>query len=62
PRVSECFARQAFRYFSADAEPGVERSFIDLSRALPRERAGDLVEQVVAFVKSELFVKREVRP
>jgi hypothetical protein len=62
PRVSECFARQAFRYFSADAEPGVERSFIDLSRALPSERAGDLVEQVVAFVKSELFVKREVRP
>jgi hypothetical protein len=62
PAVSECFARQAFRYFGADTEPGPERAFVELVRGLPRERAGDLVEEVVAFVKSDSFVKREVRP
>ena len=40
----------------------MESSFLALAQRLPRERAGDLVEELVAFVKSELFVRREVRP
>jgi hypothetical protein len=60
PSVEECFARQAFRYFSAQADRGVEASFIELRRDLDEELRGNLIEELVAFVKSDLFVEREV--
>jgi hypothetical protein len=59
--VKRCFARQAFRYFSAQHERGVERSYLALYDTLPDERSGNLVEELVFFVTSDLFVKREVR-
>ncbi|HVR19612.1 MAG TPA: DUF1592 domain-containing protein [Polyangiaceae bacterium] len=61
PNVKECFARQAFRYFSAQHDAGVERSYLELRDALSDERSGNLVEELVVYVASELFVKREVR-
>jgi hypothetical protein len=60
PNVEECFARHAFRYFSAQADRGVEASFIELRRELDDELRGNLIEELVAFVRSDLFVEREV--
>jgi hypothetical protein len=60
--VKQCFARQAFRYFSAQHERGVEQSYLALRDALSDERRGNLVEELVVYAKSDLFVEREVRP
>jgi hypothetical protein len=62
PEVSDCFARQAFRYFSAQHDSGVEQSFLELRRALPPELRGNLIEELVRFVRSDLFVERAVAP
>jgi hypothetical protein len=61
PVISECFARHAFRYFSAQAEPGVEASFLSLREQLPVEQRDNLFEELLAYVASDLFVLREVR-
>lgn len=59
----ECFARHAFRYFSAQSDPAVERYFLALNRqsAVASDRES-LVELVVAFVKSDLFSLRQDTP
>jgi hypothetical protein len=62
PQVSACFARQAFRYFSAGASPEAERAFMAIEQEAPQGQAGSLIEELLAFVKSELFVKRQVLP
>lgn len=62
PEVEECFARQAFRNFSAQADPAVEASFLDLRNELSEDRADNLIEEVVKFVASDLFVLRRVPP
>jgi hypothetical protein len=61
PDVKACFARQAFRYFSAQHDPGVEKSYLALRDALAKEVRGNLVEELVLYVASDFFVKREVR-
>ncbi|HEY6080605.1 MAG TPA: DUF1592 domain-containing protein [Polyangiaceae bacterium] len=60
PVVSECFARHAFRYFSAQADPAVEASFLALRAQLPSERRDSLIEVLLAYVGSDLFALREV--
>jgi hypothetical protein len=59
--VSECFARHAFRYFSGQTRPKVEETFLRLLRALPADHQSDLFEDLIAFVRSDLFVLREVQ-
>lgn len=59
--VAQCFSRQAFRYFSAQSDRGVEASFLEVLEDLPDARAGNLVEELVVYIQSDLFVKREVR-
>jgi hypothetical protein len=61
PRTTECFARHAFRYFSAQNDPKVESSFLELRRQLPAERSDNLLDSLVTYVESDLFVKRRVR-
>jgi hypothetical protein len=61
PATRPCFARQAFRYFSAQHDKGVEASYLELRKALPAELSGNLVEELVLYAKSDLFVRREVR-
>lgn len=61
PQVSECFARHAFRYFSAQADPRVEDSFIALRAELDEAERDNLFQVLVAYVASDLFVLREVR-
>jgi hypothetical protein len=62
PVISECFARHAFRYFSAQADPQVEAAFLALRAQLPEAQRDNLVDVVLAYVASDLFVLREVRP
>jgi hypothetical protein len=59
PVVSECFARHAFRYFSAQADPGVEASFVALRRELPEDERDNLFNVLLAYVASDLFALRE---
>jgi len=58
PTISECFARHAFRYFSAQADPGVEASFLSLRAELPADERDNLFDVLLAYVASDLFVMR----
>jgi hypothetical protein len=62
PTISECFARHAFRYFSAQADPRVEASFLSLRAQLPDEQRDNLFNVLLAYVASDLFVLRTVKP
>lgn len=61
PAISECFARHAFRYFSAQADAAVEASFLSLREQLPAERRDSLLSVLLAYIASDLFVLREVQ-
>lgn len=58
--VASCFARNAFRFGSAQGDAGTERTFLAFWEKQPREVRVNVVETLVAFVRSELFVKRKV--
>jgi len=58
PRVETCLARQVFRYVSGRNRPVSEDSFVALTGALPQATRSSVLELVVAFVKSELFMRR----
>jgi hypothetical protein len=60
PTVSECFARQAFRYFSAGGDASAEEGFLETRRSLPEASRSDLFETLVAWVRSDAFVLRRV--
>ncbi|HVY29192.1 MAG TPA: DUF1592 domain-containing protein [Polyangiaceae bacterium] len=60
-KVSECFARHAFRYFSAQADPRVEETFVALRAELDESERDNLFRVLVAYVASDLFVLREVK-
>ncbi len=62
PDAGDCYLRQAFRYFTSQSDPDVESSLLALTRVLPLDRRDNLFEALVAFVRSDLFVQREVRP
>ncbi len=59
PKTSDCFARQAFRYFSAQHDPEVEAAFMQVVRELPADKRGSLIEILVAYAASDLFVYRD---
>ncbi len=59
PRTAECFARQAFRYFSAQSDPEVERAFMSVVEGLEADKRGSLLELLVAYAESDLFVLRD---
>jgi hypothetical protein len=61
PAVAGCFARHAFRYFSAQSDPGVEEAFLGVLSQLGEGERRNLFESLLAFVASDLFVLREVR-
>ncbi len=62
PDVWECYLRQAFRYFTGQSDPRVESELLALTRALPAKLGDDLFEALIAYVRSDLFIKRQVRP
>jgi hypothetical protein len=62
PEAADCYLRQAFRYFTAQSDPKVESEIVALAHRLAPERQGNLFEALVAYVASDLFIEREVRP
>jgi hypothetical protein len=60
PRAHECFARQAFRFFTGHGEPALEAAFLAERERLPEVGRRDLFQTLVAFIQSSLFVQRGV--
>jgi hypothetical protein len=58
PRTRECFARQAFRYFSAQSDASTELAFLKVVQQLPPQSRGNLIEVLVEYAGSELFANR----
>jgi hypothetical protein len=62
PVATECFARHAVRYFTAQKDPALEGSLARIISALPKGSRDNLTEMLVAFVRSEEFVLRRTSP
>jgi hypothetical protein len=58
PDSHQCFARHAFRYFTAQSNPALDAEFLKLLSTLPAAKRESLVELVVAYVRSDLFARR----
>lgn len=58
PTTHACFARHAFRYFSAQSDTAVEQSFTRMAQRLDPSVRENLIELVVAFVQTDLFALR----
>jgi len=59
--VRECFARHAFRASAGRSDAAVsasEAKFLAFWSSLPAEKQGDILETLVAFVRSPLFAHR----
>jgi hypothetical protein len=61
-RTRECFARQAFRYFTAQSDERTEPPFLHLVRDLPPERRDSLIEMLVEYAGSDMFIYRQYQP
>jgi hypothetical protein len=59
-QVRSCFARNVLRFGSAQASPGVEIQFQKVVAALPAAQQDKLLDLLVAFAGSDLFVNRRV--
>lgn len=60
PRAHECFARQAFRFFTGHGDAALEAAFLAERDRLPEAQRRDLFQALVAFIQSSLFVQRSV--
>jgi len=58
PTAHECFARQAYRFFSGDGAGQAEAAFLAVRAQLPEARRRDLFQTLVAFIASPAFVER----
>jgi hypothetical protein len=61
-RATDCYLRQAFRYFTGQSDPRIESELLALPRPLPAPPGDNLFEALIAYVRSDLFTQREVRP
>lgn len=59
-RAHECFARQAFRFFTGHTGAALERAFLAERARLPEAERRNLFQSLVAFIQSPLFVERGV--
>ena len=62
PSVRMCLARQIFRSSAGRSDPKVaasESAFVELWKQLPAQQQGRLVDVLVAYVRSPLFVERK---
>ena len=63
--VRTCMARQLFRATAGRSDlsvRGAEDNFVTRWRQLPADRQSSLIETLVAFVKSDVFVERSAGP
>lgn len=63
PRAHDCFARQAFRFFTGQQDAAAEAAFMLERSRLPAERQRDLFAALVAYIGSAWFMQRaEAKP
>ena len=62
PSAADCYMRQAFRYFTSQSDPRIEAELLELTRGLAPELRDNLFAALVAYVRSDVFILREVRP
>jgi hypothetical protein len=61
--VRACMARQIFRASAGRGDArGAEDNFVTQWRALPADQQSNLIETLVAFVRSDVFVERSTGP
>ena len=61
PSVKACLARQLFHSAAARSDAsvhGAEQAFVDVWKQLPVDKQGHLVDVLVAFIRSPLFIQR----
>jgi Protein of unknown function (DUF1592)/Protein of unknown function (DUF1588)/Protein of unknown function (DUF1595)/Protein of unknown function (DUF1587) len=56
--VSDCFARQAFRFAAGQRSDGPEATFDGLWKSQPAATRASLAEILVMYVRSDMFLKR----
>jgi len=59
-QVRRCFARNALRFSTAQTSSSLEEAFLASWQALPATTQSNLIEVLVAYAKSDLFVNRKV--
>lgn len=60
-RAHECFARQAYRFFTGDGSAEGEAAFLAVRASLPEPRRLDLFDALVAFIESPAFMERAAK-
>lgn len=62
PEATRCFRRHALKFFAADASEAHADAFDELVQVLPEPARPHLLENLVAYVKSDLFLYRRSMP
>ena len=62
PEAASCLSRQVFRYMTGRSEPELEQAFVAVAGELEPEARGNVLELVVAYVRSDAFVWRRHEP
>ncbi len=57
-QVRRCFARNFFRFVSAQTSDGTEAQYMDVWGAMPAQARTQVVELLVGFARSDLFIER----
>lgn len=62
PETSRCFRKQALTFFAAEASDEHARAFEEVIGPLPTEQKQSLIDNLVAYARSDLFLYRRVKP
>lgn len=57
-RAHDCFARQAYRFFTGDGSGDGEAAFMAVRAQLPEPERRDLFEMLLSFIESPVFMQR----
>jgi hypothetical protein len=60
--TARCFRQHALAYFAAQADEKHARAFEQIVARLPESQKASLIENLVAYAKSDLFLYRRVSP
>jgi hypothetical protein len=60
-QVRRCFAKNFFRFASAETSDDAETHYLDLWGSMPADARGQVAELVVSYVRSEVFMKRRAQ-
>jgi hypothetical protein len=59
-QVRHCFAKNFFRFASGQTSDGTEAQYMDVWGAMPTDARTQIVELMVGYIRSDMFMKRRV--